>query len=209
MRIVIFGATGSVGSETLKQASPLGHDVTALVRDPSKLDRLEAKPRVVTGNARDPDAVKAAIAGQDAVICTLGDGRKGSIRARGTWNIVRAMEELGVRRLVCQSTLGVGESYELLDFFWKRIMFGFVLRRAFNDHVEQERCVRSSDLDWTIVRPAAFTDGPKTRTYWHGTSIERDRLTLKISRADVADFLLKQLTDTSYLRSAAGLSYLR
>jgi len=94
-----------------------------------------------------------------------------------------------------------------LNVFWKIIMFGFLLRRAYADHVSQEDCVKQSQLDWTIVRPAAFTDGDRTGKYRHGFSGTDKALKLKISRADVADFMLKQLTDRTYLYKTPGLSY--
>jgi putative NADH-flavin reductase len=86
-------------------------------------------------------------------------------------------------------------------------MFGMLLRKAYADHELQESYVRNSNLQWTITRPAAFTDGPRTGNYRHGFSADAKGLTLKISRADVADFLLKQLSDLSYLRKTPGQSY--
>lgn len=86
-------------------------------------------------------------------------------------------------------------------------MFGWFLKEAFADHVDQERYVRESDLDWVIVRPAAFTDGPVTGEYKHGFASTDKELTLKISRADVAHFILEQLEDDTYLRRTPGLSY--
>jgi putative NADH-flavin reductase len=117
------------------------------------------------------------------------------------------MEHSGVRRLICQTTLGVGESMSNLNFFWRYVMFGWFLKDAFEDHVQQERVVTESKLDWTIVRPAAFTDGPLTGHYRHGFSGLDRNLTLKISRMDVAHFLLDQLDTDAYLRKAPGLSY--
>ena len=117
------------------------------------------------------------------------------------------MENTGVRRFICQTTLGAGDSRGNLNFFWKYIMFGMLLKAAYNDHQLQEKYVMQSALDWIIVRPAAFTDGGRTGNYKHGFGPEANGLTLKISRADVADFMLRQLTDNTYLRKAAGQSY--
>ena len=86
-------------------------------------------------------------------------------------------------------------------------MFGVLLRQAYADHVSQEDYVKQSQLDWTIVRPAAFTDGDRTGEYRHGFPSNDRTTTLKISRADVADFMLKQLTDDTYLHRTPGLSY--
>ena len=114
----------------------------------------------------------------------------------------------GVNRFICQTTLGAGDSYGNLNFFWKHIMFGMLLRPAMADHNLQEDYIRSSDIDWTIVRPAAFTDGTLSRKYQHGFSGKSPKgLALKISRADVAHFMLEQLKSNTYLRQTPGLSY--
>ncbi len=207
MKVAIFGATGSVGRELVKQAIEAGHTVTALVRDPAKMRFDDGSVRLIQGDVLDLAAVEQAVQGQDAVVCVLGADRKGFIRAEGTKNIIRAMEKMDVRRLICQSTLGVGDSSGNLNFWWKYIMFGLLLRPAYADHVRQEELVKASSLDWTIVRPAAFTDGDRTGEYRHGFSADDKAATLKISRADVADFLLKQLTDDTYLRKTPALSY--
>jgi nucleoside-diphosphate-sugar epimerase len=85
----------------------------------------------------------------------LGAGRKGTVRAAGTQNIIAAMTHHGLRRLVSASTLGAGDSHPGLNFFWKRVMFGLLLRDAFADHQIQEKAIRQSDLDWVIGRPGA------------------------------------------------------
>ena len=207
MKVLVFGATGSVGRHVVGQGLERGHEVTAFVRDPSGLDAKHERLTVVRGDVLDGASVEGAVRGQEAVLCSIGAGRKGRVRSEGTRNIVRAMEGAGVRRLVCQTTLGVGESSGNLDFFWKHVMFGFLLRDAFADHEQQEAHVRRSALDWTIVRPAAFTDGGRTGDYRHGFPPTKKGLKLKISRADVAGFMLDQLSDDAYLRQTPGLSY--
>ena len=117
------------------------------------------------------------------------------------------MEKAGVKRLICQTTLGVGDSEGNLNFFWKRIMFGMLLRQAFDDHVIQEDHIRQSQLDWTIVRPGAFTDGDRTGQYRYGFPGSDRTTALKISRADVADFMLRQLGDRTFRHQTPGLSY--
>lgn len=209
MKLIIFGSTGTVGRHLVDQALSLGHEVTAVARNPEKLEieQAERTPTLVKGDVLDPASLEPVMPGHDAVICALGAGRKGTVRSIGTRNILRAMESAGIRRLVCQSTLGVGDSAGNLNFFWKHIMFGWFLKEAFADHVEQERYIKESDLDWVIVRPAAYTDGPATGEYKHGFPATEPDLKLKISRADVAGFVLKQLEDDTYLRQTPGLSY--
>lgn len=137
----------------------------------------------------------------------LGAGRSAGIREAGTRTAVAAMQEAGVDRLVCVSTLGAGESRANLDFVWKRLMFGLLLRKAYADHQRQEQVVRSSGLAWTLVRPGAYTDGPRTGRYRHGFGADATGLTFKVSRADVAHFVLDAVTGDRYVGSPAGLSY--
>ena len=207
MKVLVFGATGSVGRHVVEQGLARGHEVTAFVRDSSGVDAEHGGLTVFRGDVLDGASVERAVRDQEAVFCSIGAGRKGRVRSEGTRNIVRAMEETGVRRLVCQTTLGAGESRGNLDFFWKHVMFGLLLRDAFADHEQQEVYVRESTLDWTIVRPAAFTDGERTGEYRHGFPSTKKGLKLKISRADVAGFMLDQLTDGTHLRQTPGLSY--
>ena len=207
MKLVIFGSTGSVGHHLVVQALEHEHTVSAFARNPAKLGIEHANLTAVQGDALDSASVEEAVDGQDAVLCSLGAGAKGAIRTEGTRNIVRAMEKAGVSRFICLSTLGVGNSRANLDFFMKHIMFGFLLRRAYADHVSQEDSVKESRLDWTLVRPAAFTDGIRTGEYRHGFPSTDKTIKAKISRAEVADFMLKQLTDRTYLKETPGLSY--
>lgn len=207
MNIIVFGATGSVGRHLVDQALDLGHNVTAFARNPAKLDWQHSNLTLAAGDVLNPAAVADAVRGHDAVMIALGAGRKGGIRAPGTKNVIDAMVHHGIARLICETTLGAGDSYPVLNFFWKRLMFGLLLRPAFADHQVQESHIQNSDLDWTIVRPAAFTDGPVTGSYLEGFPATERNLTFKISRADVAAFMLRQLTDDTYLRKTPGLSY--
>jgi putative NADH-flavin reductase len=207
MKLVIFGSTGSIGHQLVVQALEQGHTVTAFARNPAQLEIEHANLTAVQGDALDAASVEKAVNGQDAVVCALGAGAKGAVRTEGTRNIVQAMEKAGVSRLICLSTLGVGDSRANLNFFWKHIMFGLLLRGAYADHVSQEDYVKESRLEWTIVRPGAFTDGKRTGVYRHGFPSTDKTIAAKVSRADVADFMLKQLTDRAYLNETPGLSY--
>ncbi|AYF79468.1 SDR family oxidoreductase [Nocardia yunnanensis] len=206
MKVAIFGATGTVGRHVVARALAAGHQVTILTRDAAHVAAPHERLRVEVGDVLDPAAVERTVIGQDAVIVTLGAGRKGVVRAEGTRTIIEAMDRTGVKRLICQSSLGVGDSRGNLNFVWKYLMFGMLLRQAYADHEAQERYVRSSDLDWTIVRPSAFTDGPATGGYRRGFPATETGLALKISRADIADFLVEQLTDDTYVRRTPGIS---
>lgn len=208
MKIIVFGATGTVGIEIVKQGLATGHQVTAFVRDPDKLANVRhERLRVVQGDVQNIETLESALLGQEAVLCALGDGAKGKIRAVGTGNIMEGMTNVGINRLICQSTLGAGDSYNSLNFLWKYIMFGILLRRALADHNLQEKLIRDSSLDYTIVRPSAFSNGDITKNYEVDFDNNRKGLNLKINRADVADFMLTQLTNNKYLKKTVSISH--
>jgi putative NADH-flavin reductase len=209
MKLLVFGATGGTGRELVEQALSQGHQVTAYARNPARLgDTAHPGLRVVRGDVLDPAAVEKAVAGHDAVLCAIGTGAgRTSLREDGTRNIVRAMEKAGVRRLICQSSMGIGDSRANLGFLTKYLIVPVFLRHAFADHERQEAVVRASALDWTIVRPPHLKDGPRTGTYRHGFPTTDTSIQGKISRADVADFMLNQLTDDTYLHRTPGVSY--
>lgn len=206
MKVVVFGGTGSIGSLVVEQALEQGHEVTVFTRDRAAVEKDNPRLQVEQGDVFDARAIAPVVAGHDAVVVTLGAGRRGGVRARGTAAVIEAMKQTGVRRLIVQSTLGVGDSRENLDFVWKRLMFGLLLRGAYADHVDQEQQTRGSGLDWTIVRPGAFTNGPRTGSYRRGFG-RREKTDLKISRADVAEFVVEQLTDDTWLRQTPALAY--
>ena len=206
MKLLIFGATGTVGQQLVAQALEAGHEVTAFTRNTSS---ITPKPGlcVAQGDVLNAQQVRKAMGQHDAVMVALGAGRKGGVRAEGTRNIINAMQQAGIQQLICQTTLGCGQSWGNLNFFWKNVMFGWFIRAAFQDHELQEQYVRGSRLQWTIVRPGAFTNGPRTGQYKHGFNTKERSLALKISRADVAHFMLKALGKPAYRHQMIGLSY--
>lgn len=207
MNIIVFGASGSVGFEIVKQAIGKGYNVTAFVRNPEKFPLSENQNlKIYKGDVLYLSDVKEALQNQNAVLCALGDGKIGKIRAEGTKNIIEAMHDIGIKRLICQSTIGAGESYENLNFIWKYIMFGFILKRVLPDHNLQEKYIQQSNLDYTIVRPSALTNGLITNAYKIGFAKDLHKLSLKINRADVADFMLRQLTVPNYIRKSVSIS---
>jgi len=209
VRLVVFGSTGGTGRQLLEQALDQGHAVTAHVRSPEKLGSLEhANLSVSRGDVLDAEGVERVVAGQDAVLCAIGAGaERTTLREDGTCNIVAAMERTRVTRLLCLSSLGVGDSRANLPFFTRYVMVGIFLRHAFADHERQEAVVRKSSLAWTIVRPPHLKDGPRTGEYLFGFPPKDRNIQAKISRADVADFMLKQLTDDAFIRHSPGVSY--
>lgn len=204
MKLVVFGATGGLGRAAASAAAARGDQVTAFARRPGRL-HLGPSVRVVEGDALDAEAVAGAVAGQDAVLSALGGRpwRDTEVCARGTRNIVEAMRRHGVRRLVVVSSLGVGESR--LQLGWLvRVAAPLVMRRAFDDKERMEEVVRSSDLDWVIVRPGLLTGGrPSGR--WRAAVDDSIGVGF-ITRADAAAFCLVQLTSDEYLERAPTLA---
>jgi putative NADH-flavin reductase len=208
MKLIIFGSTGNIGRQLVLQSLQLGHLVTAFARSKDKLNDIDHDNLTIyEGDVLDFPAVLQAVQGHDVVLCALGAGRKGNLRSQGTHNIIKAMEKAGVMRLICQTTLGAGDSKGNLNFFWKYIMFGWLLKEALLDHELQERYIKESDLDWTIVRPGAFVKGTATGKYKHGFAPNDRSVKLKISMPDVALFMLMQLSQKEYLKQTPALSY--
>jgi putative NADH-flavin reductase len=207
MKVIIFGATGTVGVEIVKQALKKGNEVTAFVRNPEKIQNLNHPNLIICkGDVLNINDIENALQNQEAVFCALGDGKEGKIRASGTKNIIDVMNKIGLKRLICQTTLGMGESYGNLNFIWKKIMFGMLLKKAFQDHQLQEKYLLNSDLDYTIVRPSALTEGEITNKYKIGFDGTYKNLNLKISRTDVAEFMLRQLQTNEYLKKTVSIS---
>jgi putative NADH-flavin reductase len=127
--------------------------------------------------------------------------------SEGTKNIVRAMEKLGVKRFVCESSLGIGDSKGKLGLLYNVVLIPLLLRSVFADKEIQEKAIKESNLDWIIVRPGRLTNGPKIGTYRHGHDIGSKLISVSISREDVADFMLKQAKEDSYLRETPGVAY--
>lgn len=203
MHIALFGATGGTGRQVLEQALAQSHAVSALVRDPSKLAEQPGLTLVV-GDVLNQAATTRSIQGADAVICILGSHGSGEpIEALGTRAILEAMRDTGVRRLIAVTSLGVGDSREQISWAF-RVIMDLTLKPIMMAKEEQERLIKASGLDWTIVRPGGLTDGPRTGAYRFG----RDRSIKggRISRADVADFVLRQLTDPTFIHQTPAVS---
>ena len=206
-KIIIFGATGTIGTLLVAQALKNGYQVTAFTRKKENVNQTHQHLKSIEGDVLDLISVEKAIHNQDVVLCCLGAGRKGIVRSKGTENIIKAMQNIGLKRFICQTSLGVGDSVANLNFFWKYIMFGWFLKEAHKDHELQEDHIFKSALDWTLIRPAAFTNGKLTKNYNHGFKPTNKNLALKISRSDVAHFMLQQIDNEKYIHQTPGVSY--
>jgi putative NADH-flavin reductase len=167
----------------------------------SEEDRL----RLVNGDVFDISAVKQAVQGQEAVICTLGSNSltKTTVRGEGTANIVKAMEEEHVDRLIVVSAMGTGESWSELSFT-NKLFYATLLRSSRRDHEAQETAVRKSNLNWTIVRPSGLTEGALTGSYAIGETIQGK--SSQITRADVAHAILKELDEDTFVHMAVTIT---
>lgn len=191
MNIAVFGATGGTGLQITEQALEAGHSVTALVRDAGKMTIQHPNLHVIVGDVLDATKVNQVVAGADAVACSLGTtGGAGNAVSQGTRNIIAAMNTHGVKRLVVVSALGAGDSRTQVPFVFKVIMTT-VLKKAYEEKDLQEAAVQASNLEWVIVRPGGLTDGPRSGGNYSVGELSKDN---RVSRADVAEFVLLQLT---------------
>jgi putative NADH-flavin reductase len=209
-RVLIVGATGGTGRELVAQALERGLAVTALVRQPSALRVEHPRLSVLRGDVLDYPSVEAAMQSQEVVLCALGHKqffRPTRILSEGTRNILRAMDTHGVRRLVCETALGIGDSAGRMGLWYTFFVLPFILPFYFWDKTRQERLIAASRVTWVIVRPGALTGGAKRNSYTHGRRVGSVLRTVRISRADVADFMLNQMTDNTYLSAAPGVCW--
>lgn len=202
MRVIVFGATGKTGEHTWRKALELGHEVTAYGRSVERLAEVDPALRTFKGDVFDTEAVAEAVAGHDAVIVCIGSTnlRDKTTLSEGTRNIVEAMVPHEGQRLVVISAAGVGDSWKQISLA-ARLLFKTMLRNVFADHQAQEAIVRTCPLDWTIVRAAVLNDRAPTGCLASNTAPAR-----RISREDLADFLVEQLTDSAYSRQEISVA---
>jgi putative NADH-flavin reductase len=208
MKLIIFGASGRTGRELAQQALAQQRIVTAFVRNPAALVIKHDNLKVVRGDITAYDEVERAIEGHDAVVSALGPHTlltRVPALVAGVRNIVRAMEKIGVRRFVYTSALGVGDSNADQNAVFRYLIRPLLLGRDYADHEANEQAIRESNLEWVIVRPARLVDRPRSGQYQVDLHLSATFPFGKIGRADVADFMLKQLADTPFLRKTPGL----
>jgi putative NADH-flavin reductase len=210
MKVIVFGASGATGKELVRQGQGQGRAVTAFVRDRSTFPSVSAI-QIMQGDVRVNDAVGIAVAGHDAVMLALGSGKLGrsDLLARGSENIVAAMRQCGVRRVIALGAAGAIPGAASRQGAMGRLLFavltGTLLRNVLADQGELEKNLGTSELEFTIVRPARLTNGPATGTY----RVDVEALPAgwrPISRSDVAGFMLAQLNDQTFIRSGVYIS---
>ena len=209
MKIVVFGASRGVGLQVVKQALEMGHSMTAFVRSPEKFSVTHTNLTIFKGDSMDAVAVAEAIAGQDAVVSTLAPTRPPvpNLMETSAKNIVAGMQKHGVRRLVSTTGAGVRQPEDEPKFVDRLIVFllNLLAKDVALDSAENVRVIQASDLDWTIVRFPRLMDGEHTRTYRVGY-VSKESST-QLSRADAADFVLRELVEKKWLRRLPSVSY--
>ena len=208
MRVLIIGASKGIGLETTRRALDAGHDVRAFARSAAGIRISSPKLEKVRGDALKPADVEASVKGIDVVIQTLGVGLTDLFRpvhlfSGATRVLIAAMRAQSVKRLICVTGFGAGDSRASISLL-QRAPFRIVFGRAYDDKSLQERLIKDSGLDWTIARPGVLTDGALTGRYKVLAEPSQWRNGI-ISRADVADFLVRQIVDGNCIHKAPVL----
>lgn len=209
MKLVIFGATGSTGKLLVEQALVTGNHVVAYVRNPATLNMKNERLTIIQGELADEVKIESALKGADAVLSVLGPkGRsKSKPLAEGMRIMIAAMKKQGVRRLVITSTLSAKDPHDLPELRAKILvtLVRLAMHTSYEQIVSVADAVRASDLDWTILRLTLLNNKPKSGKVRAGY-LGKNEVGTWISRADTADFMLKQVQDTKYLRQAPAIS---
>jgi uncharacterized protein YbjT (DUF2867 family) len=208
MKLLVIGATGPTGREVVRQAVAAGHAVTAAARNPATAG-FDAPVSVVRADVTDRASLDAAVIGQDAVVSVVGtklSRKPTTMLSEGTRHLAAAMRSAGVLRLVCVTGIGAGDSRGHGGFVYNWIVQPLLLNEIYKDKTRQEQVVRESALDWTIVRPATLSNGPVTdrvRAIENLAGVQAS----KVSRADVAAWIVRTIDDVATLRKAYVLTY--
>jgi putative NADH-flavin reductase len=204
MNLIVFGAGGKTGTLVVERAIAAGHAVTVFLHDAAH--EVPADVRVISGDAADPGAVFKAISGHDAVIDVIGGKtpyKDTELERTAARNIVEAMQAEHVRRLIVVSMMGIGDSKEQAPFWYEHILMPTFLRGADKDKTAMEATVHDSGLDFVIARPPFLTEDPATGSVKVVTGEDKGH---KITRADLAQFLVDQLTADQFLGQAVVIA---
>jgi putative NADH-flavin reductase len=208
MKVLVIGGTRGIGREVVAAAHAAGHELTLLARHAEWISLPVTGVRVVAGDAGDADDVDRAVAGQDAVVWTAGVGptrRPVHLFSRSTQFLLAAMARHRVRRLVCVTGIGAGDSRGHGGLFYDRIVQPLFMKTVYEDKDRQEAMLRASDVDWTIVRPGTLTNGPATGLVRALTDLSGVTAG-KVSRADVAAFIVENLETGEFRKTAVLLT---
>lgn len=215
MKILLFGATGRTGKLILKKALKDGHEVTAIVRDPSGLNGTNAK--IIQGTPYDKETVKKAINNCDAVINTLNvsreaDGPWAKLRSpkdmisRSIQNALDVMPENSSKRVIVMGVLGAGESMKKMPLIFKLVINLSNLKYAFNDHTRQEELLAKSNTNWTVIRLPMLKEEEDEKDVIVKRLNDNTKLNKNVTRGSVARFILDILKDEKYYKSIVAIS---
>jgi putative NADH-flavin reductase len=206
-KLLIIGASRGIGLETVKAALLAGHTVRALARSAAEIAIQNPAFEKVSGDALDSGTIRSAVGGVDVVVQTLGVDitprsifERTTLFSQSTRILVDAMKIADVKRLIAVTGLGAGDSRGHGGFLYDAVAFPLLLKRVYDDKDVQEWIIRSSGLDWTIVRPGLLTNRPASGRYRILTAAHDWRFGL-ISRADVADFIVRQIEDRALIHA--------
>jgi putative NADH-flavin reductase len=208
MKIIIFGANGKTGLLLIEQALAGNHEVVAYVRKAGSIKIDHPGFKIVVGNLNETLKIRDAMEGADACFSTLGGSslkQHATEVMTGIENLISIMEELKIHRFIYLSSIGVGESKFMIPQPLRFYIVNLLLRVPMADHNVNEQNITKSNLQWTIVRPGGLTDGPLTGKYTAGIEKTKLKGNPTISRANVASFMLKQMTDDTYLKKSVWL----
>lgn len=212
MKIVVFGATGIVGKAVVNEALKKGHEVTVLTRNARKVTIRHEHLHIVEGNVADKNVVRTVLKDQEAVIQTLGIGGKGdgkptSIVSEANKIIMTEMEQMNVKRLIAISVIGAGDSLTFLPWIYRKLVLPLFMKwfqAVIDDKNRMEPMIKRSGLDWTIVRCTTVKERPATGKV--NATLDGKGLKFSISAADMAVFIVNQLTDNSFLKQNPTIS---
>jgi len=208
MKIVIFGASGKTGSLLVEDALNAGFEVVVYVRKKESVKSKHSNLKIVEGQLNDKEKLKSAISGSDACISTLGGNsltKHSTEIIQGIDNIVNTMDAEEIKRFIYLSSFGTGESRYYMPQPIRFLILDIMLRVPIADHDTNEKRIMKSNLHWTIIQPGSLTDGSKTDNIKHGSEKTKLKGNAKISRKNVAYFILKQLTDNNYINKSVWL----
>jgi putative NADH-flavin reductase len=210
MKILVLGATGSVGRRIVAEGLERGHHITAFVRSASKVQQKASNLRVVVGNVLDDTALARALEGQDAVAYTIGvrSPRPTTLFSDSTLKLVALMERQGVKRLVCITGVGAGETKGHGGFLYDRIGYPLITKNIYLDKDRQEEIIRGSSLEWTIVRPTVFREG-QAKSEFQAVTEMRDIVLRRISRQEVANFVLDEVESGRFIHQSPFIGHAR
>ncbi|UVI27318.1 NAD(P)-dependent oxidoreductase [Paenibacillus spongiae] len=209
MKVVVFGATGGTGRRIVAQALDADHEVTVIVRNPEAIDIRSERLNIFQGDVLNPASFSTWMIGQDAVLSALGVNHRKptTIYSEGTKNILKEMQEAGVRRLVCLSSAGL-EIPEDAPWMMRqtiKLVIQPMFKYAYEDMARMEEILQVSGLDWTVVRPPRLTNGPKKGAY--RTAVNKHLPKAQgITRADLADYMIKSVPDEACYQAIVEIS---